>query len=158
MPFQRNSGVSKIVIAAVIVVVVVVGSAVYALYLLNSQVPLLQVSGVSLNPNAISQSDNATLSFTIKNNDASSPHNIKVTFNVTSVTFYINGKPLDKDAYQVQYYNVQLQSSQSSTYQFGVRAVLTGGASTSTYQVNLNFYDENRTRFDTETQSLTVTS
>jgi hypothetical protein len=65
---------------------------------------------------------------------------------------------LNRDNYGVQYYNIQLQSSEQSTYSFEVSATLTGGASRTTYPIRLNFFDENGTRFDSETQSLTVNS
>jgi Tfp pilus assembly protein PilX len=103
-------------------------------------------------------SDHATLSFTIKNNDASNQHNVTARFNVTNVTFYINNVGLYRDNNGVQYYDIQLQSSQQSTYNFKVIGTLTGGASKSTYQIRLNFYDENDTKFGSETQSLTVNS
>lgn len=118
----------------------------------------LVVSNVSLTPTTINVNGNATLSFTIKNNNASYQHNVTVRFNVTSVTFYLNSMNLPRDNYGIQYYIIQLQSSQQSTYSFEVTGTLTGGASISTYQIRLNFYDENSKIFDTETASLTVTS
>jgi hypothetical protein len=124
----------------------------------SSIVSTIQVSNVNLYPSEILVSDHASLSFTVKNNDAKNQHNITVTFNVTSVTFKINNEGLHLDGSGVQYYNIQLPSSQQSTYNFEVTATLTGGASRSTYPIRLNFYDENYTRFDSKTQSLTVNS
>jgi hypothetical protein len=149
---QRNR-IIWIVVAVILIVVVIVGVVV----VMNLRgTATVEVSNVSLNPNTININSNATLSFTIKNNDASNQHNITVRFNVTSVTFYMNSLSLLRDIYGVQYYNIQLQSLQESTYRFGVTGTLTGGASTSTYSIRLNFYDENGTKFDIETQSLTV--
>jgi Tfp pilus assembly protein PilX len=157
MHSRSNSGIGGVLVAAMAVFLVVVIVVAFVI-ITSSQVPLLQVSNVSLNPTEISVNRSSTLSFTIKSNDASNQHNITVRFNVTSVTFYINNMSLYRDNYGTQYYDIQLQSSQQSTYGFEVTGTLTGGASRSTYLIRLNFYDENGTRFDSETQSLTVNS
>jgi cytochrome c oxidase subunit IV len=150
---QQRNRIIWIVVAVILIVVIIFGVVV----VMNMRgTPILDVSNVSLNPTTININSNATLSFTIKNNDESNQHDITVRFNVTSVTFYINSLSLYRDYYGVQYYNIQLQSLQESTYRFGVTGTLTGGASTSTYSIRLNFYDENGTKFDSETQSLTV--
>jgi hypothetical protein len=121
--------------------------------------PIIEVSGVSLNPNTIKQNEFSTLSFTIKNNDASSSHQVSVEFNTTSVTFNINNENLtDNPSDGLQYYPITLQSSQQSTYSFKVFGTLTGGAKTSTYSIPFYFYYQNGTKFDTETVSLTVKS
>jgi hypothetical protein len=155
---RSSSGTSQFVVAVIVIILIMFGFTVYIIYR-SSQVPLLEVSDVSLNPNTINQNGNATLSFTIKNNDAVNSHNITVTFNVTGVTFYDkNRNSLYNDSDGIQYYRIQLPSFQKSTYDFGVKGNLSGGATESTYSINLNFFDENDTRFDSETQSLTVTS
>jgi len=158
MHLRSNNGISGPIKSIIIGVslVVVIALSIWAFTQIST--PTLVVSNVSLNPTTINVNSNTTLSFTIKNNDASNPHNINVTFNVTSVTFYINNIVLNRTNNQVQYYTIQLQSSEQSTFSFKAIGTLTGGASTSTYPIRLNFYDENGTRFDTETASLTVTS
>jgi Tfp pilus assembly protein PilX len=150
---RSNNGITKPIIFAV-ALVIIIALTIWAVTQIRT--PTLVVSNVSLNPTTINVNGHATLNFTIKNNDASNQHNITVTFNVTSVTFYINNIVLVRDNSGVQYYNIQLQSSEQSTYSFKVTGILTGGASTSTYQILLNFFDENSTRFDTETASLTI--
>lgn len=157
MPFRRNFGISWVPIAMAVLFILIL-SGVFIIIYWSSRVPTLQVSNVSLNPNTIFTNANATLSFTISNNDASNQHNITARFNVTNVTFYISGSSLPRDFFEMQYYNIQLQSSQQSTYHFEVSGTLTGGASSSTYSIHLSFYDENGTRFDSETESLTVNS
>ena len=156
MHSRSKSGISigPIVVGVIALVIV----AVVAILLINQAIPILQVSGVSLSPTEININSSANLQFTIKNNDASNPHDVKVLFNVTSVTFYMNNVSLSKDNSGMQYYNIQLQSSQQSTYVFGVTGKLTGGASTSTYLIRLDFYNENLTKFDSETQNLKVDS
>lgn len=156
MRFRSNSGASVSQVAVGVIAVVVI--AIVAIALINHAIPTLQVSGVSLSPTEININSSASLQFTIKNNDASSPHNIKVLFNVTSVTFYMNNVSLYRDDNDMQYYNIQLQSSEQSTYVFRVTGTLTGGASTSTYLIRLDFYNENSTKFDSETQQLRVDS
>jgi hypothetical protein len=155
---RSNNGISVLIILIIIVVsmVAIITFTIWAFTQIRT--PTFLVNNVSLNPTAINVNGSATLRFTIYNNDPSSQHNITVTFNVTSVTFYINDIGLYRDNNGVQYYNIQLQSSQQSTYSFKVTGTLTGGASTSTYPISLNFYDENGTKFNTETANLTVTS
>jgi hypothetical protein len=121
--------------------------------------PIIEVSGVSLNPNTINQNEFSTLSFTIKNTDASSLHQVSVEFNTTTVTFNINSQNLTINPSDgLQYYPITLQSSQQSTYSFKVFGTLTGGAKSSTYSIPFYFFYENGTKFDTETVSLTVNS
>jgi len=119
--------------------------------------PTLSVSNISLNPKEINVKGFATFTFTVQNNDAVRQHSAKVVFNTTSpVTFYQNNLSLFYDNDGFQYLPITLQSSQQSTYPLKVTATLTGGASTSTYSIRIEFYDENSTRFDTETVSLKV--
>jgi hypothetical protein len=147
-------------IAAIVVVIIFIGIVAGLVLWRNSQgTPTLEVSNVSLNPNEIKIKDSATFSFTIKNNDAEKPHSVKVVFNTTSpVTFSQNNVSLLVGNNGLQYLPITLQSSQQSTYPLKVTGTLTGGASTSTYSIRIEFYDENSTRFDTETVSLRVNS
>ena len=159
MHSRSNIGIST-GIKILIVVVALVAIIVFAIWG-SSQIktPTLEVSAVSLNPNEIKVKDSAAFSFTIKNNDAEKPHSVKVVFNTTSpVTFYQNNVSLLKGDNGFQYLPITLQSSQQSTYPLKVTGTLTGGASTSTYSIRIDFYDENSTNFDTETQSLKLNS
>jgi hypothetical protein len=145
---------------AAIVVTIIIGIIIGALLWKNSQVtPTLEVSNVSLNSNEIKVNDSSTFSFSIKNNDAEKPHSVKVVFNTTSpVIFYQNNVRLLVGDNGFQYLPITLQSSQQSTYPLKVTGTLIGGASTSTYSIRIEFYDENSTKFDTETQSLKINS
>lgn len=159
MPSRSNVGIGAI--AKVIIIVVIVALVVLAIWGFTTQIPptpMIEVSGVSLNPDTIKQNGFSTLSFTIKNNDASSLHQVYVEFNTTSVTFNINNGNLTYDFSFLQYYPITLQSSQQSTYSFKTFGALTGGAKTSTYSIPFYFYYQNGTKFDTETVSLTVNS
>lgn len=157
MHSRSRTGISM---GTVVIIIVVIAVVVVALIAINVRfAPLqLQVFGVSINPNSITVNSSATLTFTVKSNDESNLHAVTVKFNVTSVTFYLSGNLLPYGHDGLQYWNITLQSSQQSTYSFKATGVLTGGAQTSTYSIRLDFYDENGTRFDTETQSLRVTS
>jgi hypothetical protein len=143
-------------IAVVAIVIAVVIGAITIVIINMPGARKFDVSNVSLNPNNIRIDGSATLGFSIKNNDETNPHNVTVVFNVTSVTFYLNNKSLDVNDRGFQYFLMTLQSSEQSTFSFKVTGTLTGGALSSTYAIRLDFYDENSTRFDTETQSLTV--
>lgn len=156
MHSRSRTGINSAIAIAIIIIVIII--AVYVGINLTSITPPLQVSGVSINPNSINVNANATLSFTVKNNDGTNPHTITVKFNVTSVFFYLSGNLLPYGIDGLQYRNIVLQSSEQSTYSFKVIGVLTGGAQSSTYSIRIDFYNENSTRFDTETQSLTVTN
>jgi hypothetical protein len=147
-------------VAAIVVIIIFIGIIVGVVLWKNSQgTPTFEVSDVSLNPNEIKVKDYATFSFTIKNNDAERPHSVKAVFNTTSpVTFYQNNVSLLVGNNGFQNLPITLQSSQQSTYPLKVTGTLTGGASTSTYTIRIDFYDENSTKFDTETQSLKINS
>lgn len=153
-------GVSRIIRIIIIVVCVVALFSLAYWGITNAPpAPIIEVSGVLLNPNTIKQNESSTLSFTIKNNDASSSHQVSVEFNTTSVTFNINNGSLTRNLSDgLQYYPITLQSSQQSAYTFKVFGTLTGGAETSTYSIPFYFYYQNDTKFDTETVSLTVNS
>jgi hypothetical protein len=160
MHSRSNLGISAgIKILIVVVALVVIISLVAVWEVSQIKTPTFEVSAVSLSPNEIKVKDSATLSFTIKNNDAEKPHSVKVVFNTTSpVTFYQNNVSLLVGNNGFQYLPITLQSSQQSTYPLKVTGTLTGGASTSTYTIRIEFYDENSARFDTETQSLKINS
>lgn len=156
MHSRSRIGLNKVAVAVIAVLVVIIAVAYLAIRLPIT--PKLQAFGVSINPNSITENSSATLTFTVKNNDQSNSHTVTVKFNVSSVTFYLNGNPLSSGGDGLQYWTITLQSSEQSIYSFKVTGVLTGGAQVSTYLIRLDFYDENSTIFDTETQSLTVTS
>jgi hypothetical protein len=144
----------KIVIV-LIIVAVITGVVIWAASQ-TSSTPTLQVSNVSLNPNEITIKESATFSFTITNNDPVKPHSVTVVFNTTSpVTFYQNNISLPV-VNGFQNLLIDLQSGQQSTYPLKVAGTLPSGASTSTYTLRIDFYDENFTRFDTETVSLKI--
>jgi hypothetical protein len=153
---SRMSTGTKIFII-VVIVLVVIGLVIWALTTQISTLTL-QVSDVSLNPNEIRLKESATFSFTIKSNDPVKPHSVMVVFNTTSpVTFYQNNVSLlVNNSTGFQYLPIVLQSGQQSTYPLKVTGTLPPGASTSTYTIRIDFYDENSTRFDTETISLKI--
>ena len=149
------STTAKVVILVAVVAIPVL--AIWGVSQIRIEAPTFTVSAVSLNPNEISVGDFATFTFTIKNNDAESPHSVKVVFNTTApVTFYENNTSLARDKDEFQYLPITLQTSEQSTYPLRVNAKPGPGASTSTYPIGIQFYDENMTRFDTETVSLKV--
>lgn len=160
MHSRSNIGIGtgwKILIVAVVIIVALASLGIWW----TSQIKpaTLEVSAVSLSPNEIKVKDSATLTFAIKNNDPVRPHSVTVVFNTTSpVTFYQNNMSLPIANNGFQYLEITLQSSQQSTYPLKVTGRLTGGASTSTYSIRINFYDENSTNFDTEIQSLRINS
>jgi len=159
MHYRSNIGagsIAKIFLVAVVIVVVIALS-IWGLTQVKFETPTFEVSNLSLSPSEIKLTDSATLSFTLKSNDAVRPHSVNVVFNTTSpVTFYQNNASLLVGGNGFQYLPITLQSSQQSTYPLKVIGTLTGGASTSTYSIRIEFYDENSTRFDTETVSLKV--
>ena len=158
--FRSNSGlgfITKMVIVIILIVAFISGM----LWLAISSIPptpTIEVSGVSLNPSTIKQSQSSTLTFTIENHDSTKGHDVTVDFSTTSpVTFNINGDNLTNHE-GVQSYSISLTTSQKSTYSFKVFGELAGGAKSSTYSIPFYFLDENGTKFDTESVSLTVNS
>jgi hypothetical protein len=167
---------NEAILTAIIVVLTV---ALIVVVIPKPTTPTLQVSGVSLSPSTISQNASATLSFRIKNNDATNPHLVSVFFDETTswnVTVYLGNVSLTTgigfsspvlnmkthvwspaQSEKTQFYHMpQIQPSQDTVFNFRVTGTLSGGASTSTYSISFYFTDENLTRFDNETVSLTV--
>jgi hypothetical protein len=158
MHYRSNIGISTMKrVFLVAVIVVIIALPIWWLTQVKIETATLEVSNLSLNPNETTVTGSATLSFTLKSNDEVKPHSVKVVFNTTSpVTFYQNNASLLVGDNGFQYLPITLQSSQQSTYPLKVTGTLTGGASTSTYSIRIEFYDENSTRFDTETVSLKI--
>jgi hypothetical protein len=154
-----SDGKERLVAVAVIIIIIAVIIIGLVFWQSSQGTPTLEVSNVSLSPNEIKVGDFATFTFTIKNNDAAKPHSMKLVFNTTSpVIFYQNNVSLLVGNNGFQYLPITLQSSEQSTYPLKVTGTLTAGASTSTYSIRIEFYDENSTKFDTETQSLKIGS
>lgn len=148
-------------------IIVVLAVALIVVVIPKPTTPTLQVRGVFLSPSTISQNTSATLSFTIKNNDATKPHAVSVFFDETTsnVTLYLGNVSLTTGigistgdgSSKAQFYHMpQIQPSQDTAFNFRVTGTLSGGASTSTYSIPFYFTDENLTTFDNETVSLTV--
>jgi hypothetical protein len=151
--------------AVLTAIIVVLAVALIVVVIPKSTTPTLQVSGVSLSPSTISQNTSATLSFTIKNNDAKKTHLVSVFFDETTsnVTLYLGNESLqtgygfgDGSSKTQLYHMPALQPSQETTFNLRVTGTLSGGALTSTYLIPFYFTDESITRFDNETVSLTV--
>jgi hypothetical protein len=148
-------------------IIVVLAVALIVVVIPKPTTPTLQVSGVSLSPSTISQNTSATLSFTIKNNDAKKPHLVSVFFDETTsnVTLYLGNESLQTGygistgdgSSKTQFYHMPaFQPSQETKFNLRVTGTLSGGALTSTYSIPFYFTDEDVTRFDNETVSLTV--
>jgi hypothetical protein len=153
---KRKTGISGVWTVVIVVVAIIILISIAAWYASQYKPPTLEVSAVSLNPGEINTNSSAMFSFTIKNNDADKPHTVDVVFNTTSpVLFYQNNVQLTKDN-GFQNLTIILQSSQQSTYPLKVNGTLGPGASTSTYSIRVQFYNENSTLFDTETIGLKV--
>jgi len=154
---RENGAVSNVLATIALVIMLVVGIIGFITITNTRTKPVLEISGVSLSSNQITTNSSATLSFTVKNNDETKPHDVTAEFDTTSsVLFYLNNEKLPSGNDGFQYYPMRLQSSEKSTYSFKVTGTLAGGAQSSTYLIRLFFLDENGTKFDTETQSLTV--
>jgi hypothetical protein len=100
----------------------------------------------------------ATLSFSTKNYDPSKSHQVTVKFNVPSqLTLRSGNIPLQVGTDGLQYYPIEIQASTTSTStSLNVTATLTPITLTSTYPIQFSFYDENNTKFDSETVNLKV--
>jgi hypothetical protein len=167
MRSRSNIGLGFLTKLAIFIIVVIGFLALIGWLLISSipPTPLIAVSGVSINPSMITQSESSTLNFTIKNNDAESPHQVTVEFNATSVIFNIDNENLTYND-GLQYYTITLQSSQNSTYSFKVFGELNaaqaasahalGASFATTYFIPIYFVYQNGTKFDTEIVSLTV--
>jgi hypothetical protein len=158
----RNEAVLAAIIAVLAVALIVVA-------IPKPTIPTLQVSEVSLSPNAINDSAFATLNFTIRNNDATKQHSVRIGFNETNstlATVYEGNQSLtasfwfsvDFGVTKYQFLWVKIQPSEVSTLSFGVTGTVGLGQSTSTYPIHVEFEDENLTSFANETVSLKVSN
>lgn len=138
---------------AVLIVIIVVAT--YVFWPRSSKI--LEVTAHSINPNEMKVGSFADLGFTIKNNDEVKPHQVKVVFNTTSVTFYLGNTTLSRDN-GLQYFPTMLQPSQKSSFILRVTGTLPTGATTSTYSIPYDFFDENSTKFGSATESLKLNS
>jgi len=153
--------VTKLTIVGLIATIVILVVALIVAIVPKPVTPTLQVSQISLSPSTISQNSSASLSFTIKNNDATKPHLASVFFeNLWNLNVYLGNTSLTTGygisngdgSSKIQFYHIpQLQPSQSLTVNFRVTAL-----TPATYSIPFFFTDENSTRFDNETVSLTV--
>lgn len=157
MNHRSNAGISALLIVVVLIAIFAIAGVYLVVTFVKFERAILEVSNLSLNPTEIKVTQSATLTFTLKSNDEARSHSLKVVFNTTSpVTFYQNDESLHENDDGFQYLPITLQSSQQSTYPLKVNGTLTGGASTSTYPIRIDFYDENSTRFDTESVNLKI--
>ncbi len=158
---SRVARLTSVALTAAVVILVV---ALIVVIAPKPVTPTLQVSQVSLSPSTISQNGSATLSFTIKNNDATNPHRVSVFFdNLWNLTVYLGNTSLTTasgisygdGSSKIQIYHIpqQLQPSQSLTQDFRVTVTL---VTPTTYSIPFYFADENSTRFVNETVTLTV--
>ena len=155
--------------AILTVIIVVLAVALIVGVIPKRTIPMLQVTGVSLNPNTATDPASVTLNLTIRNNDATNEHSVLIGFNVansTLLTVYEGNQSLpavfgindDVGISEYQCLWVEVQPSEVATFSFKVTAPVGLGQSTSTYLIHVEFEDENLTSFAKETVSLKVSN
>jgi hypothetical protein len=160
MQSRSDIGHSRTAIILILVVILVVGIILAIIVTRPASPKTFEVTGVSLNPSEMLSAPNsyATLSFSIMNYDTSKSHQVRVEFNVPSQVILRSGNiPLQVGTDGLQYYPIEIQASTTSTLiSLNVTATLTPYNLTSTYPIQFSFYDENNTKFDSETVNLKV--
>lgn len=149
---NRNSGFFFMILIAMSVVLLVVVS-----FSLNqTPTPIVQVKDYSINPNKISLNNQATLSFSLKNDDNKNTHYITVYFNTSSsVTLLMGTSPLPIGNGDSPYFTATLDPSQQSTFYLTVTGTLPSQTSSSTYPIVLNFFVDGK-QFDSKQTSIIV--
>ena len=153
--------------AILIVIIGVLAVALILVVIPKATISELQVTRVSLNPNTAIDPASVTLNLTIRNNDPTNEHSVLIGFNVansTLLTVYEGNQSLpaqfgindDAGISEYQCIWVEIQPSEVATFSFRVTAPVGLGQSTSTYQIHVEFEDENLTSFANETVSLKV--
>jgi hypothetical protein len=159
----QSSSKKKPALTLTLAIVLVLGIILAIIVTRSSGQKTLEVSGVSLSPSEISANSCATLSFSIRNSDLWKPHQMGVEFIVPDqVNLQSANEPLLQTAgvgtgggllaYPIWIHaNTKTSMSLNVTYNklFPLK-------STSTFKIQLNFYDENHTKIESETLSLKV--
>jgi hypothetical protein len=144
--------IGKTIIAVILVIILVV-VAVAALLLWPRTFKPLELTAHSIDPSEMTVGSFANLKFTIRNNDAMRSHDVKVVFNTTVTTFYLGNESLESENGH-QFFPTSLQPSQQSSFTLRVTGTLPTGATTTTYLIAYDLFDENATKFDSATESL----
>jgi len=117
--------------------------------------PTLQVTVATLDPNTININQAAILSFTIKSNDKSESHFLRIEFEShVLVTFFIGDQNLPYESGK-WYFTQSINPSATITQPFVVKAGLESGIAELKYLISVDFYLDGN-QFDSKTFTLTV--
>jgi hypothetical protein len=117
--------------------------------------PTIEVTECSLTSDTISNNGLTSVTFTIKSNDKSNPHNIRVEFvSHQLVTFMLGSQTLPKQE-DVWYYEETLNPTASHTQLINIRASLESGIGKLAYRITINFQSDGQ-QFYNKNLDLTV--
>lgn len=117
--------------------------------------PILQVEDISLNPNTINIGQMASISITIKSNDNSKSHFLRIEFEShVLVSFFLGDYNLPQENGK-WYFTKSVNPSEKFSQPFNVRATLESGIAQLIYHISIKFYVDGN-QFDTRTLELTV--
>jgi hypothetical protein len=117
--------------------------------------PTLEVTNVTLDPTTINAGSVSTLTISIKSNDASSSHFLRIDFSsYVLVTFLLGSQVLPTEG-GVYYFTTTMNPSAKLTQPFEVEATLESGVAQIAYQITINFYIDGN-QFNSRTLTLTV--
>jgi hypothetical protein len=136
----------------IILIIILVLSNVLTLF---TPKPTIEVVNAKLDPETININQVATLEITIKSNDKSKSHFLRIEFESHSlVSFLIGDQYLPRDQGR-WYFTDNVNPSATITQPFYVRATLESGIAQLQYQIVVNFYCDGN-QFDSKTFVLTV--
>jgi len=117
--------------------------------------PILQVEDVSLNPNTINIDQIASISITIKSNDNSKSHFLRIEFESHVLVSFLLGDVNLPQENGKWYFTRTVNPSEKFTQPFNVRASLESGIAQLIYYISIKFYVDGN-QFDSRTLELTV--
>lgn len=117
--------------------------------------PTVEVTDASLKPNTVKTNQIAVLSITIKSNDNSKSHFLRLEFEShVLVTFFLGDQNLQKEGGK-WYFTSIMNPSATITQPFNVKATLENGIAQLAYEIIVKFYLDGN-QFDTKTFTLNV--
>jgi len=117
--------------------------------------PTVEVTDASLNPDTVNVNQVTHLSVTVKSNDNTKSHFLRIEFEShVLVTFLLGDQNLPKEG-GIWYFTSVINPSATITQPFNVEATLESGIAQLAYGITVKFYLDGN-QFNTKTFALTV--
>jgi hypothetical protein len=145
----------KAMFTIVLALVIVIAFSLSLNTFLTPPPPTLEVTNVSLSPTTVNVGDISILTISIKSNDASNSHFLRINFaSHVLVTFLLGNQPLPTDGGQY-YFTTNINPSGQISQPFGVSARLESGIAQLKYQITVTYFVDGN-QFNSKTLELTA--